>query len=244
METDEEFDDCALTLLQPRTGLVWDEDAMPRSRWAMPFVIDNKVTRSIAQLFLEEENAGRRMLRDQVEAEISVLRAETNRFWMAEYRNLEKFLSLAQLHVYVPGFLVLSRIMPKKQVFCRRSIIRKYLDNLDITQSTFTNKLVNQFIRASVLLYPAEQLLTTAEKFSVMASRSADQSAKVNRRRVLMILRSMHMMTDKELCFFYSREEDYMRELVLLEALILHFDIRSDEIFRVAAEDLNTFWKL
>lgn len=244
MKTDEGVSYCASALLQPRKGLAWEEDAAPRPKWSKPFIIENKITQSIAQTFLTEEIETRKVLRDQIEAELSVFRAETNRFWMAEYRYLEKLLSMSQLISYAPGFLILTRIMPRKQVYCRRIVMRKYFSLLEIPGNQFTRKLGNHFIRSSVLLFPAEKLFSAAGKFANMVIRSADQSVKANRLRVVMILRSMQMMTDNEICMFYYQEEDYIRELILLEALVRHFKIKTEEIFKVSAKDLNNFWKL
>jgi hypothetical protein len=232
----------ASALLLPREGLVWAEHATPRPHWSKPFLIDHKISIAVARAYQEQESDDRALLRDQLEAEISDLRAEVRKFWMAEYRFLEKLLSKDQLAIYAPGFLTLARIMPKKQVFSRRLVVRKYLGTRKLVINRFTTKLTNQFVRSSAILYPASKLFVAAGKFVDLANRSADQSLKANRWRVIMMVRSMHMMTDIEICSFFCREEDYFRELTLLMEFVRYYKIGSVDVFKVSGKEINRFW--
>ncbi|MEH6526299.1 MAG: hypothetical protein V7723_09515 [Sneathiella sp.] len=232
----------ASTLLVPREGLVWLENAAPRPHWSKPFLINHKITTAIDRAHRERESEGREILRDQIESENSDLRADVRKFWMSEYRFLENILSMEQLVTYAPGFLALARNMPKKQVYCRRLVVNKFLDTHEIEMNQFTIKLRNQFVRSSVILYPTSKLFIAARKFIDLANRSADQSVQTNRWRIIMMVRSMHMMTDNEICSFFCREDDYFRELSLLTELVRKFRIECVEIFKVSGEEINRFW--
>lgn len=161
---------------------------------------------------------------------------------MAEYRFLEKIFSKDQLAIYAPGFLTLARIMPKRQVHSRRLVVRKYLNTRKMVMNRFTSKITNQFVRSSAILYPASKIFVAARKFVDLANRSADQSVKANRWRIIMMVRSMHMMTDIEICSFFYREDDYFRELTLLSEFVRHYKIRSVDVFKVSGEEINRFW--
>lgn len=232
----------ASALLLPRKGLVWTENALPQSLWSKPFLIDHKISIAFNRAYQERESEDRSTLRDHLESEISYLRSDVRKFWMAEYRFLEKILSMDQLVIYAPGFLMLTRIMPKKQVYSRRLVIRKYLDFRDLAMNRFTSKLKNQFVRSSAILYPTSKIFVAARKFVDLANRSADQSVKANRWRIIMLVRSMHMMTDVEICSFFCREENYYRELSLLSEFVRHYKIESADIFKVSSEEINRFW--
>jgi hypothetical protein len=233
----------ASNLLKPRKNLPWRRNAPPRTYWARPFLIENRVTRTFAESINFEESAERKVLRDQVEGELTGLLAPTQRFWLAEYRFLEKLMTFSQLIIYAPAFVRLSRIMPKKMVFCRRMVVRKYLEgSTSMAPTPYISKLRNQFVRSSVLLYPAELLIAAADKFTSLAMRSADQSAAANRQRVVMLLRSLHMMTDQEICDLFQQESEYIDELHLLSELARHYRIEVDDIFKISAEEINLFW--
>ncbi|USG62310.1 hypothetical protein NBZ79_04870 [Sneathiella marina] len=232
----------ASVLLLPREGLAWADNAVPRLHWSKPFLIDHKISIAAADAYREQERDDRTILRDQLELEISDLRAEVRNFWMTEYRFLEKILSKDQLVIYAPGFLTLARLMPKKQVYCRRLVVRKYLSTCNIIMTRFTSKLVNQFVRSSVILYPTSKIFVAARKFADLANRSADQSARANKWRVIMMVRSMHMMTDIEICSFFCTENDYFCELSLLSEFVRRYKIESADIFNVSGEEINNFW--
>ena len=232
----------ASNLLKPRKNLPWKQNAPPKTYWARPFLIENSVTRAFVDNINFEENDDRKVLRDQIEGELAGLLAPTQRFWLAEYGFLEKLMTFSQLVVYAPAFVRLSRIMPKKLVFCRRMVIRKYLERSRMPVTPFLSKLRNQFVRSSVLLYPAELLMAAADKFTKLTLRSADQSAAANRLRVIMLLRSLHMMTDQEICDQFQRESEYIDELHLLSELARHYRIDVDDVFKVSAEEINRFW--
>ena len=229
-------------LLKPRKNLPWKNNVPPRPYWARPFLIENKVTRTFAENINREEHSDRKILRDQVEGELAGLLASSQRFWLSEYGFLERTMSFGQLVIYAPAFVQLSRIMPKKLIFCRRMIVRKYIERFAIKPTPFVRKLRNQFVRSSVLLYPAELLTEASDKFIGLMRRSADQSAAANRQRVVMLLRSLHMMTDQEICDQFQRESEYIDELHLLSELVRYYRIEIDDIFKVSAGEINRFW--
>ncbi|MCF8466668.1 MAG: hypothetical protein K9G33_04645 [Sneathiella sp.] len=233
----------ASNLLKPRKNLPWKQNAPPKTCWARPFLIENRVTRAFVDNINFEENEDRKLLRDQIEGELAGLLAPTQRFWLAEYRFLEKLMTFGQLVAYAPAFVRLTRIMPKKLVFCRRMVVRRYLECSSVPVSPYLSKLRNQFVRSSVLLYPAEMLMMAADKFTNLTLRSADQSAAANRRRVIMLLRSLHMMTDQEICDQFQRESEYIDELHLLSELAHHYRIETDDVFKIPADEINRFWR-
>ncbi|PHQ68534.1 MAG: hypothetical protein COB93_10430 [Sneathiella sp.] len=233
----------ASNLLKPRNDLPWSLSPPPKPYWSRPFVIDNQPARAFAERLVTDERLDRALLRDQVEGELSALSAAKKRFWMAEYCFLEKFMSFDQLAVYAPGFISLSRVMPRKQVICRRMVIKRYLDTADLPSSRFVSRLRNRFTRSSILLYPAEKIFIAADKFVQFATRSADQSKRANRRRVIMLLRSLHMMTDQEICEQFRRPSDYHNELKLLSELARHYKIDISDVFTISAVEISQFWR-
>ncbi|WP_373085139.1 hypothetical protein [Sneathiella sp.] len=233
----------ASDLLKPRKNLLWKQSSLPKPCWSRPFLIENRITRSFDDRMIFEENAARNLLRGEVEGELARLSASGRRFWLAEYRFLEKMMTLSQLLAYAPAFVRLSRIMPRKLVFCRRMVVRKYLKQHLPSPNRLISKLCNRFVRSSVLLYPAEKLVSASDKFVALAARSADQSVAANRERVIMLLRSLHMMTDQEICEQFQRERDYLNELHLLVELVRFYQVDINDVFSLSAADIAHFWK-
>lgn len=234
----------ASDLLRHRKNLPWKQNASSPGCWERPYLIDDYITRAHAENRRLEESRELATLRDAVECELAHLPSTKQRLWLAEYRFLEKLMSFRQLVVYAPAFLTLSRIMPKKMVFCRREVVHRYLKLNSLPKTPYMEKLSRQFVRSSVLLFPAEKLVPAADKFIRLAVRSADQSKKQNRHRVAILLRSHQMMSDKEICERFQCEEIYFDELALLAELADHYRLTIEDIFRVSAEEINRFWDI
>ena len=233
----------ASDLLRPRKNLPWKAKNDVPHYWLRPFWVDNKVARAHVEALLADESRERFILRDTIDGELAGLSAVNRRFWIAEYMFLEKLMTFRQLAIYSPAFLSLSRIMPNKLVFCRRLVVRKYLDQHSLPSTAFVSRLCGQFVRSSVLLYPAEKLTVAADRFICMVLRSADQSKEANSHRIAMMLRSLHLMSDHEICDRFQYEEAYLNELTLLAALSRHYRLNAEDIFRISAKELNKFWE-
>ncbi|TNE38759.1 MAG: hypothetical protein EP348_04490 [Alphaproteobacteria bacterium] len=233
----------ASILLRPRRNLPWKGDGVFKVCWSRPFLIENRITRAAMSRCLYEEQVGRDILRGQVGGELALLPAYRTRFWKTEYAFLEKMMSLAQLTIYAPAFIRLAKVMPQRLVYSRQQVVRRYLEGKYGAPGRYISGLCRRFIRSSVLLYPAERLISSADSFLDLARRSADQSAAANRERVIMLLRSLHMMTDQEICDQFQQEQDYLDELKLLADLARHYRIGAEEVFRVSAEEMAWFWE-
>ncbi|MDF2366135.1 hypothetical protein [Sneathiella sp.] len=234
----------ASDLLTPRDNLPWRNEAPALNGWIRPYLIDNRIARAHANSLLERESRERTILRDAVEGELARLSSVKQRFWIAEYRFIEKFLTFRQLVIYAPSFLSLTRIMPKKLVFCRRRIVREYIEQHAAPNTPFVARLCRQFIRTSVFFYPAEKLMEASKKFILLTNRSADQSKSANRHRVAMELRALHLMSDREICDQFRCEEAYLNELALLDCLARHYCLTVDDIFRISAAEIKHFWEM
>ncbi|MEX1035226.1 MAG: hypothetical protein WDZ54_04680 [Sneathiella sp.] len=231
-------------LLRHRKNLPWKRNASPPSCWERPYLIDNRITRAYAESRRLDENQERAALRDTVEGELARLPALKQRMWLAEYRFMEKLMTFHQLALYAPAFLTLSRIMPKKMIFCRREVVRRYLELQALPKTPYVAKLCRQFVRSSVLLYPAEKLVSAADKFIRLVLRFADQSRTANRYRVAILLRSHQMMSNTEICERFQCEKTYLDELCLLADLARHYRLTIDDIFRISAKEINRFWDI
>lgn len=234
----------ASDLLTPRDNLPWRSEAPTLKGWARPFLIDNQVTRAHRKSIIEQERTERTILRDTVDSELARLSSTKRRFWIAEYKFLEKQLTFRQLVAYAPSFLSLSRLMPEKLVYCRRMVVWKYLEQNTLPKSAFVARLCRQFVRTSALFYPAEKLIEAVEKFLYLAARSADQSKAVNRHRVAMEVRALHLMSDREICDQFRCEEEYLNELELLTRYARHYRLTIDDIFRISAAEIRRFWTI
>ena len=142
-------------LLKPRKNLPWPSNGRPRPYWSKPFLINNAKTRAFTEKILLKEKTDRDLLRDQIEEELAALPTNRARFWLAEYKYLEGILSFDHLAIYGPSFIKLAYIMPRKLVYCRRVVVRKYLGNEAQKPSQFIKRLRSQFVRSCVLLYTA-----------------------------------------------------------------------------------------
>ena len=230
-------------LVKPRENLPWDAEKAPLNCWTKPFLINNRITEVHAEKIQLQEHKGRAALYDLIDGELACLSATKYHFWSGEYRFLEKLMTFKQLATYAPGFLNLSRIMPKKLVFCRRIVVRKYLERQITIKTTFVAKLCRQFVRSSVLLYPAESLMAAADQFISLVKRSADQSRRANRHRVAILLRSLRLMSDHELCDQFQCEREYLDELSLLGELVQHYRLNVEDVFKISADEINRFWE-
>ncbi len=123
-------------------------------------------------------------------------------------------------------------------------VVRAYLEQHSLPKTPFVARLCRQFVRSSVLFYPAEKLMEASEKFIYLATRSADQSIAVNRHRVAMELRALHLMSDREICDQFRCEEAYLNELSLLSQLARHYRLAVDDIFRITATEIRRFWDM
>jgi hypothetical protein len=229
-------------MLTPRTNLPWQDAVATIDHWGRPFLIDNLVTRDHSKSMSAFEKEERAALRDVVESELAHLRSELRRFWISEYRFVETFLTFRQLSIYAPSFWHLARIMPKTLVFCRRRVVQKYLEQHNLKQTSFVSKLCRQFVRSSVLFYPAEKLIAASEKFVQLAINSTDQSWNANRYRVAMQIRTLHLLSDPEICNQFRNEENYLNEVALLNELARHYGLSIDSIFRISAVEVYRFW--
>lgn len=229
-------------LLTPRDNLPWRKEGQPLTRWMHPFIIDNAVTRAHFTSILAQERRERTLLRDSVEGELARLSSVKQRFWIAEYRFLEKLLSFRQLVTYAPSFLSLSHVMPKNLIYCRRMVVRAYLVQSPLSNTPFVAKLCRQFVRSCVLFYPAEKLIEASDKFICLAGRSADQSRAANRQRIAMELRALQLMSDREICDQFRCEDAYLNELALLSKLARSYRLGVDDIFRIPADEISNFW--
>ncbi|MAZ04203.1 MAG: hypothetical protein CMN56_13810 [Sneathiella sp.] len=234
----------ASDLLRYRKNLPWKREIISPGCWERPYLIDNHITRAYAENRRMEESRELATLRDAVERELAHYPAAKQRLWLAEYRFMEKLMSFRQLAIYAPAFLTLSRVMPRKMIFCRREVVHRYLKLHSLQRTPFVEKLCRQFVRSSVLLYPAESLVLAADKFIRLASRSADQSKKLSRHRVAILLRSHQMMSDAEICERFQCEEIYLDELALLTKLADYYRLTLDDIFKVSVEEINRFWDI
>tara|TARA_R100000005_G_C5003701_1_gene212244 strand:+ start:408 stop:1145 length:738 start_codon:yes stop_codon:yes gene_type:complete len=242
--TDDDTDALASSnLLKPRSGLPWKAGKRRIGGWPVSAFINCPAAREHQEKLLREERAVRAALRDSIEGELASLPAVQARFWFGEYRFIEKRLSFHQLTFYAPAFLCLARLMPRKMVVCRRLVVRKYLEQGNLPQSRFIARLCRQFVRSSVLIHPDERLFAAADQFIGMARRSADQTRAGNRFRLAMLLRTLHLMSDQEICARYQTEDDYLRELSLLGALVRYYRLTAEDVFRLSAADIRSFWK-
>lgn len=243
--TDGEKDASTSTdLLKPRKYLPWKAEPPHLSCSSVLAFIDCPLLREMREDALRAEEGIRAILRDSIEGELASLPAARARFWFAEYRFIEKLLSMRQLTFYAPAFLCLTRIMPRKMVFCRRMVVRKYLEQGKLPQSRFIARLSRQFVRSSVLLYPDDRLFAAGDRFIAMARQAADQSRSGKRRRIAMLVRALHMMSDQEICARYQTEEAYLEELAALERLVRHYRLTAEDVFRLSARELRAFLKI
>ncbi len=220
-------------LLQARSDLPWPEYARPRSYWSAPFIIDEEVSRDFKARYDETEKPQKDLLKDQIEQELFDLASTKRRFWTAEYRFLEKILPLSLLTFYAPSFLYLSRNMPPRQVTQRRQVVRKYIENQNIGSGRTVSKLSSYFTRSSVLFFPADRLIRLTDRFCVLARRSADQSVRMTRYRIMLKLHLLQVMTDQELCEYFREHHSYERELELLSLLSSRYKIETTEVLRM-----------
>ncbi len=220
-------------LLQARYDLPWSEKPHPWGYWSVPFVIDDEITRDFKTQCDRLERAQKDVLRDQVEQELFDLSSTDRRFWTAEYRFLEKLLPLNLLTFYAPSFLYLSRNMPPRQASQRRRVVRKYIAAQDVGSGRTVNRLSAQFVRSSVLFFPADRLIRLTDRFCLLARRSADQSVRMTRYRIMLKLHLLQIMTDQELCEYFRDPLGYQQEIELLSRLSRRYKIETSEVLRM-----------
>jgi hypothetical protein len=231
------------SLLLPRHDIEWKNVNGFLSPWARPVLIENKMTRELRRDLQEQEQSDRDYLTEMVEEQLAALPSIDKRFWLAEFRFMAKILRLEQLCVYMPAFVQLAMMMPRSLIYCRREAVRLYLDSkLDVI-GPFSQRQQRKFIRSSVLVYPSHLLFSMSELFVGLLMRSMDQSAQANRRRVLMSVRSLQLMSREEISIRFKKEEEYLNELEFLKCQCEHYKIRVPEIYAISVEELNDFWE-
>ncbi|MBL4908369.1 MAG: hypothetical protein JKX94_13015 [Sneathiella sp.] len=230
------------SLLLPRKPLPWTDVKGFMSPWAKQVIIENDASRAFLSSIHDQEQDERSIIRDQVEGAITGLSSKSTRFWMAEYTFMAKFLTIDQLISYAPAFVKLAYSMPIKLVSVRRLVVRKYLASIIPYANDFMLRQQRKFCRSSVLFYPSDLLFTMADRFSSLMKRSVDQSMSANRKRVLMSVRSLQIMSDNEVCERFRTEEEYLTELAFLQTQCRYYRIDVSEIYHITGKDLRQFW--
>lgn len=87
----------ASDLLTPRDNLPWHNETPTMKGWVRPFVIDDQITRAHRDSIIAQERKERTILRDTVECELARLSSTKRRFWIAEYKFIEKLLTFRQI---------------------------------------------------------------------------------------------------------------------------------------------------
>lgn len=233
------------SLLSPRNGLPWAEKTrIFSSPWAKPILIENAASRAFFASVLEQEKNERQIIHDQVEGAIRALPSDRFRFWIAEYRYMASILSVEQLIIYAPSFVQLAFSMSKKLIFFRRLVVRRYLQTILPDETGFVERQRKKFIRAGVFLYPSNLLILMSDRLVKLVTISKDQSVLANRKRVIMSVRALRIMSNLEICERFQTEEEYLTELDFLQAQCRHFRIEISEIYRVSGSEIRQFWSL
>ncbi|MCG8494269.1 MAG: hypothetical protein MI743_21855 [Sneathiellales bacterium] len=229
-------------LLKPRDINCWEKKTGFLSPWARPILIDNKASRRFRekQECLEAEDKA--CYFNAVEEQLISMKSLEYRFWMAEYAFMSRLLDASQLQFYVPAFIQLAHLMPRKLIFHRRQGVRKFLKNRLVDPNPFVQVQTNKFVRSSVLLYPARLLFEMAELFVDLIRRSENQSFTTNRLRVLMSVRAHQLLSDEEICGRFKKRSEYEKELQFLQSQCQYYKIRVSEIYRISAETLEQYW--
>ncbi len=233
------------SLLMPRSGLQWAERTrIFSSPWARPILIENAASRAFYALVLEQEKSERLIIHDQIEGALRALPSDLFRFWIAEYNFMTGILSSEQLTIYAPAFVQLAFTMPKKLVFFRRLVVRRYLSTILLEEAGFIERQRKKFIRSSILLYPSSLLIQMSDRLVKLVNSSRDQSVTANRKRVIMCVRALQIMSNLEICDRFKTEEEYLTELEFLQAQCRHFRIEVSEIYNISGAELRQFWSI
>lgn len=230
------------SLLLPRKALPWTKSAGLKPPWAKPVLIDNEVSRSFFTSMINQEREERFLIQDQVEGALQVLPSPLIRFWMFEFKFIERILALEQLVFYAPAFVKLALIMPKDLILFRRKVVSRYLEKIIPQPSEFVTRQQTKFVRSCVLFYPSDLLFVMADRFQKLMVNSSDQSKKANRQRVVMSVRALQMMSDAEICHRFNGEKEYVRELKILRSQCQFYHISAAEIYRVSSQELRQFF--
>lgn len=229
-------------LLEPRDIKCWEKKTGFLSPWAKPVLIDNKASRKFWEKQEHLEAEDKAFYFNTVEDQLISLKSADYRFWMAEYGFMSRFLDAGQLHFYVPAFIQLAFLMPRKLIFHRRQGVRKFLRNRLVDPNPFVQIQTNKFVRSSVLLYPARLLFEMAELFVELVKRSEVQSYAKNRMRVLMCVRAHQLLSDEDICGRFKKRSEYEKELRFLRSQCKYYKIRVSEIYKISAETLEEYW--
>lgn len=233
------------SLLSPRSGLQWVERTrIFSSPWAKPILIENAASCAFYASILEQEKRERLITHDQVEGALRVLPSDLFRFWIAEYNFIASILSSEQQTIYTPAFVQLAFSMPKKLIFFRRLVVSRYLSVILPEEAGFIERQRKKFIRSSVLLYPSGQLIQMSGRLVKLVNSSKDQSVAANRKRVIMSVRALQIMSNLEICDRFKTEDEYLTELEFLQAQCRHFRIEAIEIYNISGSDLRQFWSI
>ena len=138
----------------------------------------------------------------------------------------------------------LTKIMPKELIGLRKKVVRKFLATCSIEKTEFSLRQQRKFVRSSVLLYASKLLMTASNRFANILKNSIDQSTSSNRQRVIMSVRVLQVMSDKEVCDRFLVEDAYQRELQFLETQCRFFQIKTSEVYQVSGIELREFWKM
>ncbi|MEH6402159.1 MAG: hypothetical protein V7750_02225 [Sneathiella sp.] len=231
-------------ILDPRENLDWPRAKGLYSQWTKPFLIENDASRAFHWSVIDQEKVERSVVREFVEREIATLASGPGRFWAAEFEFMGKLMSASQLMYYAPLFIKLTKIMPKELIQLRKTVVRKFLATCSLDKSEFSQRQQRKFVRSSVLLYASKLLLTASNRFASILTNSIDQSASSNRQRVIMSVRALQVMSDKEVCERFLVEDAYQRELQFLETQCRFFQIKTSEVYQISGIELRDFWKM
>lgn len=232
------------SILTPRENLIWPRAKGLYSQWTKPFLIENEASRAFHWSSMDQETTERMVIREHVERELVRLPSGLARYWTAEFDFMCKLLSANHLMYYAPLFLKLTQIMPKELALLRKKVVRKYLATCSLDTNEFSMRQQRKFVRSSVLLYASRLLLTASSRFASILKNSMDQSANSNRQRVVMSVRALQVMSNKEICDRFLVEDSYLRELQFLQTQCRYFQIKTSEVYQISGIKLREFWKI
>ncbi|MBL4740110.1 MAG: hypothetical protein JKY12_03905 [Sneathiella sp.] len=231
-------------ILDPREDLEWSRAKGLYSQWTQPFLIENDASRAFQWSLLDQEKLERSVIREFVERELVKLPSGPARFWVAEFEFMGKLMSANQLTYFAPLFIRLTKIMPKELIQLRKTVVRKFLATCSLEKTEFSMRQQRKFVRSSVLLYASKLLITASNRFANILRNSIDQSASSNRRRVIMSVRALEVMSSKEICDRFLVEDSYSRELQFLETQCRFFQIKTSEVYLISGIKLREYWKI
>jgi len=231
-------------ILDPRENLEWPREKGLYSQWTKPFLIENDASRAFHWSLIDQEKVERSVIGEFVEKELVKLPSGPSRFWIAEFEFMGNLMSANQLMYYAPLFIRLTKIMPKKLIQLRKTVVRKFLATCSLEKTVFSMRQQRKFVRSSVLLYASKLLITACNRFANILKNSMDQSTGSNRQRIIMSIRAMQIMSSTEICDRFLVEDAYLKELQFLETQCRFFQIKTPEVYQISGIKLREFWKL